>query len=185
MIIKNKNGNFEIDKNVFLRTLEQFKHIYLENKDLDNFMCFTKESNYQGIYDWILKNYRIDLQKEYKDFIESEIQFVDFDDWDFEPYYTEPFKYKIIYKSGDKIRFRNVLDNAKEIGNELAEEYKDYDNPGDVIIQDSSNNVISIKKFIHRNFDRSEYDLLYFDVWVKDDIIIGKKGYYTEWILIV
>lgn len=182
-IKKYNNEIFNIDEETFCEILKLFKETFLENKDRKSFELLQEEKNYQKIYEYVLKEYRIDLQNQYYWYVEEKT--FDFDDLESEskPYYLERFKYKIIYKSGEKIRFRNELCNAKIIGNEIADFYKNNDAPGDIVIQDSNNYVFAIKKFIHRKFAENEYNLLRFEVYVDNNVIVGKNGYYTEWIM--
>lgn len=177
------NETFNIDQETFFEILELFKNTFLEDKDIEIFEQLQSEKNYQKIYEYILKEYRIDIQNEYCWYIEGKT--FDFDNFELEsePYYLKRLKYKIIYKSGQKIRFRNELCNAKAVGDEIASSVKNNE-PGDIIIQDQNDYVVAIKKFIHREYTESEYNLLRFEVYVDNNIIVGENGYYTEWIMV-
>lgn len=181
MIIKNGNENFEISENLFSEILKNFTDIYLEEKDCNDFNNLINNVDAQNIFDWVLKKYRINLKEDYKEFIE--IYNMDFDSLEYN-YELKQRNYKVIYSFGKKIRFRNNFDDAEEIGNELANKYKNSRSPGDIVIQDRSGDVIAIKKFIRRTFDENEYNLLRFEVDPKGDVIIGENGFYTEWIMI-
>lgn len=109
----------------------------------------------------------------------------DFDCWDFNDEDLN-FKPDCTISCGEEVRYANIVDCAKEIGDEMAKS-GEYDR--DIVVT-YLEKVIAIRRYVPTDYDEETYEKFLdvvdpyrptYDGYKKNPIIL-KCGYYTDWI---